>query len=84
MTGMNPGNHVWFQRNDGRKICVQFVNNKSIKSKTLWRLLSEKGKGYFNYIPMTYPPKQSMVYLLAVWMLIVDSDFTYPPDRKNI
>ena len=87
MTGMNPGNHgvFGFKEMMEGKYAFQFVNNKSIKSKTLWRLLSEKGKRVILInIPMTYPPETINGILVGGMDAPgVDSDFTYPPGIKQ-
>ena len=44
MTGMNPGNHGIFgfkEKEEGR-YAFQFVNNRTLKSKTLWNHLSNE------------------------------------------
>lgn len=87
MTGMNPGNHGVFgfkEKEEGR-YSFQFVNNKSIRSRTLWKYLSDHGKkAILVNIPMTYPP-ESIEGIIVGGMDSpgVDSDFTYPSDIKS-
>ncbi len=87
MTGMNPGNHgvFGFKEKEEGKYSFQFVNNKSIRSRTLWKYLSDHGKkAILVNIPMTYPP-ESIDGIIVGGMDSpgVDSDFTYPSDIKS-
>jgi predicted AlkP superfamily phosphohydrolase/phosphomutase len=87
MTGMNPGNHGIFgfkEKEEGR-YAFQFVNNRSIKSKTLWRYLSDYGKkSILVNIPMTYPPEKiDGVVIGGMDAPGVDSEFTFPPEMKD-
>jgi predicted AlkP superfamily phosphohydrolase/phosphomutase len=60
MTGKNPGGHGvfdFFERVPGR-YGVRFVNAKSRRSRTLWRMLSEAGRRVAVIgFPVTYPPE---------------------------
>lgn len=60
MTGKNPGGHGvfdFFERVPGR-YGVRFVNARSRRSRTLWRLLSEAGRRVTVIgFPVTYPPE---------------------------
>jgi predicted AlkP superfamily phosphohydrolase/phosphomutase len=87
MTGMNPGNHGVFgfkQKEEGR-YSFQFVNNKTIKSKTLWRYLSEHWKkAILVNIPMTYPPEKiDGIIIGGMDAPGIDSGFTFPPEMKE-
>jgi len=87
MTGMNPGNHGVFgfkEKTEGR-YSFQFVNNRSIKSKTLWRYLSDHGKpAILINIPMTYPPEEiEGVIVGGMDSPGIDSDFTFPPEIRQ-
>jgi predicted AlkP superfamily phosphohydrolase/phosphomutase len=87
MTGMNPGNHGVFgfkEKEEGR-YSFQFVNNKSIRSRTLWKYLSDHGKkAILVNIPMTYPPEPiEGIIVGGMDSPGVDSDFTYPSDIKS-
>lgn len=87
MTGMNPGNHGVFgfkEKTEGQ-YAFQFVNNRSIKAKTLWRHLSECGKrSILVNIPMTYPPEAiEGIVVGGMDSPGIDSDFTFPPGIKD-
>jgi predicted AlkP superfamily phosphohydrolase/phosphomutase len=60
MTGKNPGGHGvfdFFERVPGR-YGVRFVNARSRRSRTLWRVLSEAGRRVTVIgFPVTYPPE---------------------------
>jgi len=60
MTGKNPGGHGvfdFFERVPGR-YSVRFVNARSRRSRTLWRVLSEAGRRVAVIgFPVTYPPE---------------------------
>lgn len=60
MTGKNPGAHGvfdFFERVPGR-YGVRFVNARSRRSRTLWRMLSEAGRRVAVIgFPVTYPPE---------------------------
>ncbi|NUO07809.1 MAG: alkaline phosphatase family protein [Candidatus Brocadia sp.] len=85
MTGKNPGKHGIFDfygyTTSGYERPV--INSQSIKSKTLWRILSEKGKtaGVVN-VPLTYPPEEVNGYLIPgmQYAFNVDKGFTYPKE----
>ena len=87
MTGMNPGNHGVFgfkEKEEGR-YSFQFVNNKSIRSRTLWQYLSDHDKkAILINIPMTYPPEPiEGIIVGGMDSPGVDSDFTYPSNIKS-
>lgn len=87
MTGVNPGKHGVFGFKEQIKgtYDLQFVNNKSIKAKTLWKILSEQGKKVIVInIPMTYPPEEVNGILVGgMDSPGVDSDFMYPKEIKD-
>lgn len=60
MTGKNPGRHGVFdftERVPGTH-GIQFVNAKRVRSKTVWRLLSDTGRRVACMgVPVTYPPE---------------------------
>jgi len=87
MTGFNPGRHGVFgfkEKLDG-SYAFHFVNNKIIKSKTLWKLLSELGKKVVVInIPMTYPPEPvNGILISGMDAPGVSSDFTFPGEAKE-
>lgn len=87
MTGVNPGKHGVFGFKEQIKgtYDLQFVNNKSIKAKTLWKLLSEQGKKVVVVnIPMTYPPEEVNGILVGgMDSPGIDSNFTFPEEIKD-
>jgi len=84
MTGKNPGKHDVFDfvRPYRKEVSVEFNNYRSIKSRTIWGILSEK-----NYrvcainVPMTYPaPEVNGVVISGLGAPgLVESAF-YPRD----
>ena len=87
MTGMNPGNHgvFGFKEKAEGGYSFQFVNNKSIKSKTLWEYLSDHDRrSILVNIPMTYPPEEIKGIIVGgMDSPGIDSDFTFPSDVKK-
>ena len=80
MTGKNPGKHGVFDfiTRDGRD--VGLVSSHSIESRTLWELLSEKGKrvGVVD-IPVTHPPKPVNGFLISD-ALLAGRPASFPAD----
>lgn len=68
MTGKNPGKHGLFDFRTPVMInsLRPFTNATSIRSRTLWRLLSDGGKkvGVIN-VPMTYPPEEVNGFMIG-------------------
>lgn len=87
MTGVNPGKHGVFGFKEQIKgtYDFQFVNHKSIKVKTLWKVLSEQGKKVIVMnIPMTYPPEEvNGILISGMDSPGIDSDFTFPTEIKQ-
>lgn len=87
MTGVNPGKHGVFGFKEQIKGAYdfQFVNNKSIKVKSLWKVLSEQGKKVIVMnIPMTYPPEEvNGILISGMDSPGIDSDFTFPTEIKK-
>lgn len=82
MTGKNPSKHgvfgfTQFDPSDNR---VKLTNSRDIRSKTLWQILSEKGKRCIVVnLPYTTPPYPIEGIMVAGW----DSpprNFTYPDE----
>ena len=80
MTGKNPGRHglfgfTQFDPTDGR---IKLTNSRNIRSKTIWQILSEKGKrSVVLNLPYTAPPYEINGIIVSGW----DSpttNFTYP------
>ena len=87
MTGVNPGKHgvFGFKEKVNGGYGFQFVNNKTLKTKTLYNLLSEAEKRVIMLnIPMTYPPEEVNGILIGgMDSPGLNSDFTYPWDIKE-
>jgi predicted AlkP superfamily phosphohydrolase/phosphomutase len=83
-TGVNPGKHGVFDFI--RPIGGQFelVNATSIRSPTLWQILSQANRkvGVMN-VPVTYPPAPVNGFVIAGMLSPVGGDFTYPADLLN-
>jgi predicted AlkP superfamily phosphohydrolase/phosphomutase len=82
MTGKNPSKHgvFGFTQFDPADCRVKLTNSRDIRSKTLWQILSEKGKrSVVVNLPYTTPPYAINGIMVAGW----DSpprNFTYPKD----
>lgn len=81
-TGKNPGKHGLFDFRAPRQVSPQrsFTDARSIKAKTLWRILSEHGKrvGVLN-VPMTYPPEEVNGFLVGGILTFANlAECTYP------
>jgi predicted AlkP superfamily phosphohydrolase/phosphomutase len=82
-TGKNPGKHgiYYFRERAVNSYDRPFISSRSIKSKTLWQILSEQGKkvGVIN-VPIAYPPDIVNGYLIS-GLLAPNrkSVFTHPP-----
>lgn len=87
MSGKNNGKHGifgFYQRKPGT-YRFAFVNFKNIKAKTLWKILSERGKhvAVIN-VPMTYPPEEvNGVLVSGLLSPAKNSQYTYPVDLKD-
>ncbi len=86
LTGKNPGKHGIFdfiERAPGG-YGIQYVNARSRKAKSLWRMLSEAGRTVCVVnVPMTYPPEEVNGCLIAGMDAPgEDSDYTYPKELK--
>ncbi len=83
-TGKNPGKHgiYYFREQKANSYERPFISSRSIKSRTLWQILSEQGKkvGVIN-VPIAYPPDIVNGYFIS-GLLAPNrkSIFTYPPD----
>jgi len=82
MTGNNPSKHgvfgfTQFDPKDGR---VKLTNSRDIRSKTIWQILSDKGKRCVVVnLPYTTPPYPINGIMVAGWDS-PPSNFTYPAD----
>jgi predicted AlkP superfamily phosphohydrolase/phosphomutase len=88
MTGVNPGKHgvFGFKQKADSDYSFQFVNNRSLKTKTLWNILSEMNKKVILInIPMTYPPEEGNGILVGgMDSPGIDSNFTFPAEIKEV
>jgi predicted AlkP superfamily phosphohydrolase/phosphomutase len=88
MTGVNPGKHgvFGFKQKADSDYSFQFVNNRSLKTKTLWNILSEMNKKVILInIPMTYPPEEGNGILIGgMDSPGIDSNFTFPAEIKEV
>ncbi len=87
MTGKGPGRHgiIDFEKYDVRTNTLAFNHTQAILEKTIWEILSEKGKrvGSIN-LPMTYPPREVNGFMVSGFETPnTDAEFTYPPDLKD-
>lgn len=85
-TGKGPGKHgiadFWQLTSDRRRV---LVSSKSIKSQTLWSILSNCGRrvAVIN-VPMTYPPFEVNGVMVAGMMTPNEQvDYTYPSELKS-
>jgi len=80
-TGKNPGKHGVFDfiRPTGGQF--ELVNATSIRTPTLWQILSEAGRqvGVMN-VPVTYPPAPVNGFVIAGMLSPASGTFTYPAD----
>lgn len=82
-TGKNAGKHgiYYFRERKNNSYERPFISSLSIKSKTIWRILSEHGKkvGIIN-VPIAYPPEEVNGYMISGLLAPNrNSIFTYPP-----
>ena len=86
-TGVNPGKHGVFEftEYDPDTQRMSLVNSHSIRSKTLWELVSEAGKRVVAInIPLTYPPRPVNGVMISGLMSPgvenrLSPQMTYPP-----
>jgi predicted AlkP superfamily phosphohydrolase/phosphomutase len=83
MTGKHPGKHGIFEFSqfEPQTYSWRLNNAQHIRSKTLWDLLSEKGKrSVVLHLPYNYPPSPVNGVIVAGWDApSVETNFTYPP-----
>jgi len=85
ITGKNPGKHGVFDFRHPRSVSQSrnFTSSRSLRSQSLWRILSDHGKrvGIVN-VPMTYPPEEVNGFIIGNTLTAtVNKDLFYP---KNI
>ncbi len=79
-TGKNPGKHGVFDFIHPRGGDFDMVNATSIRSRTLWQILSDAGRrvGVIN-VPVTYPPQPVNGFLIGGLLSPLTGRITYPP-----
>ncbi len=87
LTGKNPGQHGLYDffEIDPDTYRIQYSSASSRKAKTIWRILSDRGKrvGVVN-VPMTYPPEDVNGFMISgMDTPDADSPFIYPPSLKD-
>ena len=85
MTGKHPSKHgiFGFTRFDPHDYAWKLNNAQHICSKTIWQVLSEKGRRVVVLnLPYTYPPYPINGILVCGWDS-VSARFTYPPDLSQ-
>ena len=83
MTGKNPNQHGIFDftRFDFGDYQNKLNNSQHIRSKTIWQILSEKGKRVVVLnLPYTYPVYEVNGVMVAGWDAPTTSAFTYPAE----
>ena len=87
MTGKHPNKHGIFDfaRFNPERYSWSINNARDIRSKTLWNILSEKGKRVVVLnLPYTYPPYEVNGVLVAGWDApLTDAPFSYPPEVSS-
>ena len=80
-TGKNPGKHGVFDFIRPMGGQFELVNATSIRTPTLWQILSEAGRqvGVMN-VPVTYPPAPVNGFIISGMLSPVSGAFTYPAD----
>jgi len=81
MTGKNPNKHGIFDftRFDASDYRWKLNNSHHIRSKTIWQILSEKGKRIVVLnLPYTYPTYEVNGVMVAGWDAPTMNSFTYP------
>ncbi|MEM2529289.1 MAG: alkaline phosphatase family protein [Nitrososphaerota archaeon] len=85
MTGKNPGKHGIFDyeiiSRDGNK---KVVDSTCIRSKTLWKILSDFNKKVgIVHVPLTYPPEKVNGFVVPGYVLSQEKTDTYPPELEE-
>jgi predicted AlkP superfamily phosphohydrolase/phosphomutase len=87
MTGKNPSKHGVFEfsRFDEQEYAWKLNNSRTIRGKTLWNLVSEKGKRVIVLnLPYTYPPYEINGLMVCGWDApSVEANFTFPSELRN-
>lgn len=83
MTGKNPDKHGIFDflRFDHQDYKGKINNSRHIRSKTIWQLLSERGRRVVVLnLPYTYPTYEVTGLMVAGWDAPTKSSFTFPEE----
>ena len=87
MTGKTPGKHGIFDftRFDPSDRATKLNNAQHIRSKTLWQILSDKGKRVIVLnLPYTYPPSEINGVMVSGWDApSLQADFTHPKELRQ-
>ncbi len=87
MTSRDPGTLglYGFRHKKSYSYETWIANSKSIKHKTIWDILSEKGlKSCIVGVPPSYPPKPVNGCLISCFITPdAEKDYTYPKELKN-
>lgn len=87
MTSRDPGTLglYGFRHKKSYSYETWIANSKSIKHKTIWDIISEKGlKSYLVGVPPSYPPKPVNGCLISCFITPdAEKDYTYPKELKN-
>jgi predicted AlkP superfamily phosphohydrolase/phosphomutase len=80
-TGSNPGKHGVFDFIRPMGGQFEMVNSSSIRTPTLWQILSESGRkvGVVN-VPVTYPPTPVDGFVVGGMLSPASGEFAYPAD----
>jgi len=82
MTGKNPGKHgiYGFLDHHPNSLDTYIPNSRSMRSETLWEILSRHGKRVVVMnVPVTYPPRKVNGILVAGFLAPKLEKGTYPP-----
>jgi len=81
MTGKNPGKHGVFAFVGRSGYSREIRNARDIKAKTLWKMLSEKGKTCIVVnVPVTYPPEEIRGCIVTGMLTPPNACYAYPPE----
>ena len=82
-TGVNPGKHGIFGFIDRRpgSYDMSFPNAANLKARSIWEILSEKGKKVFGMnVPASYPPKPVNGVLIGGFLAPSPLKAAWPPE----
>jgi predicted AlkP superfamily phosphohydrolase/phosphomutase len=85
VTGKNPGKHGIFDFREPGKQGRRFISTASRKGRSLWRILSERGRdvGVIN-LPFSYPPEPVRGFFVSGYGApSTASTYTYPAELRE-